>query len=316
MTSPLLTDGILTLDKAQGMTSMEVVRQVKRLTGHRHVGHGGTLDPEATGVLPIFLGQATRLMEYLLEGEKEYLGTLRLGIATDTYDAAGRVTEEREAGGVTRETLEEALSGFRGVIRQTPPMHSALKWKGQRLYELARRGVEVEREPRTVEVSRLDLLEWQPPYATLAIQCGRGAYIRSLAHDVGQALGCGAHLAGLRRTRTGAFRIGQAVTLEQLREAIAEGQGTELLLPVDYAVLHFGAVVLNSGEERMVRSGQPVRLSAHTHSAEHLEVCRAYSQEGRFAALLRFNRPIRLWEPHKVFQLQAPSPYAHEGALV
>jgi tRNA pseudouridine55 synthase len=315
MTSPLFTDGILTLDKAQGMTSMEVVRQVKRLTGHRHVGHGGTLDPEATGVLPVFLGQATRLMEYLLEGEKEYLGTLRLGIATDTYDAAGRVTEEREAGGVTREALETALEGFRGVILQTPPMHSALKLKGQRLYELARRGVEVEREPRTVEISRLELLEWQPPCATLAITCGRGAYIRSLAHDVGQALGCGAHLAGLRRIRTGAFSIDQADTLEKLKEAIAQGRGQELLLPVEYPVLHLRAVMLNPGEERMVRGGQPVRLSPHTHSAEHLEVCRAYSLDGRFAALVRFNRPLRLWEPHKVLQLGAPSPYGQEGML-
>ena len=157
--NPILPrDGVFNIDKAQGMTSMEVVRQVKRLTLQRHTGHGGTLDPEATGVLPVFLGQATRLMEYMIEGQKEYVGTVHLGIATDTYDAAGQVTEERDASGVTQEALEAALDNFRGVILQTPPMYSALKQQGKRLYDLARSGVEVEREPRTVDISLLEML--------------------------------------------------------------------------------------------------------------------------------------------------------------
>ncbi len=312
----MLTDGIFNIDKAHGMTSMEVVRQVKRLTGQRHCGHGGTLDPEATGVLPVFLGQATRLMEYLIEGAKEYVATLRLGIATDTYDAAGQVTGERDASDVTRQALEAALESFRGVILQTPPMYSALKRQGRPLYELARQGIEVEREPRTVEISRLELTDWQPPLPTLSIQCSRGAYIRSLAHDIGLALGCGAHLAELRRNRTGAFCIEEAVTLERLREAVAEGRGQDLLLPVDYAVLHLKAVTLNPSEERIVLSGQAVGLSPRTHNAAHGETRRAYGAGGRFLALLRFNQPVRLWEPHKVFHLDTPSPYAPEGVMV
>ncbi|MBI4340141.1 MAG: tRNA pseudouridine(55) synthase TruB [Chloroflexi bacterium] len=310
-----LRDGIFNVDKPHGMTSMEVVRQVKRLTGHRHVGHGGTLDPEATGVLPVCLGQATRLMEYLVDSEKEYLGTLRLGVATDTYDADGRVMEERDPSGVTREVMEQAMVGFRGVIEQRPPMFSALKLRGERMYNLARRGVEVERTPRTVEVKRLELVEWRPPYATLSIQCGRGAYIRSLAQDLGTALGCGAHLCQLRRLRTGVFSIGQATPLEALEEALVQGSGEELLFPPDYAVLHFKAVTLNPGEERMVCRGQPVRLNPRTHSAEAMEHCRAYSYDGRFVAVVRFNRVLRLWEPQKVFQLATPSPYATENPL-
>ncbi|MBI4202309.1 MAG: tRNA pseudouridine(55) synthase TruB [Chloroflexi bacterium] len=316
MPSTTSIDGVLNLDKPLGMTSMEVVRQVKRLTGQRHTGHGGTLDPGATGVLPIFLGQATRLMEYLLEGEKEYVGTVRLGVATDTFDAEGQVTSQRDSSGVTREMVEEALEEFRGVILQTPPMYSALKRQGKRLYDLARQGVEVEREPRKVEVSRMELMEWRPPDMVLSIQCSRGAYIRSLAHDLGGILGCGGHLAALRRTRSGVFRIDAAVPLEGLGEA-GEGGGWErYLLPVDFPVLHLKSVTLNPGEERMVRNGQGVRLSPHTHSSEHGEGCRAYSLDGRFVAVVRFNRPLRLWEPRKVFQLAAPSPYVREGSLV
>ncbi|MBI4310237.1 MAG: tRNA pseudouridine(55) synthase TruB [Chloroflexi bacterium] len=316
MNAPLLPDGILNIDKAQGMTSMEVVRQVKRVTGQRHCGHGGTLDPVATGVLPVFLGQATRLMEYLLEGEKEYLGAVRLGVATDTYDTEGQTTDERDASGISREAVEAALEGFRGLILQTPPMYSALKHEGKRLYDLARRGIEVDREPRSVQISRIEVVDWQPPLVTLAIRCGRGTYVRSLAHDLGQALGCGAHLAALRRTRSGAFRVEEAITLERLREAVAAGGGKGLLLPLDYVVLHLKALTLNPLEEDMVRSGQPVRLSPRTHSAEHMETRRAYDAERRFVALLRFNGPIRQWEPHKVFQAGSPSPYLQEDALV
>ena len=305
----VVADGFFNIDKPAGMTSMEVVRQVKRLCSQRHVGHGGTLDPEATGVLPICLGQATRLMQFVVDGEKEYLGVIRLGIATDTYDATGQVTEERGFSHVTLDSLTKALDSLRGTIQQTPPMYSALKQQGRRLHELARAGIEVARAPRTVEVSQLDLVHWDSPMVTLSIRCSRGVYIRSLAHDLGQLLGCGAHLAQLRRLRTGPFHVDQAVTLERLREALQDGSLASLLYPPDYALLNRGAVVLRVADERQVLSGQSVALSPRTHYAEHMEMRRAYSADGRFVALVRFNRTLRMWQPFKVFHLVTPSPY-------
>lgn len=303
------TDGFFNIDKPTGMTSMEVVRQVKRLCSQRHVGHGGTLDPEATGVLPICLGQATRLMQFVVDGEKEYVAVIRLGIATDTYDATGQVTEEREFSHVTLDSLTEALDSLRGTIQQTPPMYSALKQQGRRLHELARAGIEVARAPRTVEVSQLDLVHWDSPMVNLSIRCSRGVYIRSLAHDLGQLLGCGAHLAQLRRLRTGPFHVDQAVTLERLREALQDGSWASLLYPPDYALLNRSAVVLRVADERQVLSGQSVALSPRTHYAEHMEMRRAYSADGRFVALVRFNRTLRTWQPFKVFHLATPSLY-------
>lgn len=302
-------DGFLNIDKEAGITSMEVVRRVKRLCSRRHVGHGGTLDPEATGVLPICLGQATRLMQFLVDSKKEYLGTIRLGVTTDTYDAEGRIVEERDPSGVTPESIAAALDSLRGTIQQTPPMYSALKHQGRRLYELARAGIQVERAPRTVEVMRLDLVQWNPPLATLSIHCSRGFYVRSLAHDLGQRLGCGAHLAQLRRLQTGPFHIDHTISLEQLQEALERDSWPTLLYAPDYVVLHLSAVLMSAADERQIRNGQAVPLEPRTHYAQHMEACRAYSNDGRFVALVRFNRRLKLWQPFKVFQLEEPSPY-------
>ena len=313
MTSP--GDGIFNVDKAGGITSMEVVRRIKRLCSQRHVGHGGTLDPEATGVLPICLGQATRLMQFLVDSEKEYLATIRMGITTDTYDTQGRIVDEQDPSSVTPESLEAALVSLRGTIQQTPPMYSALKHQGRRLHQLARAGIEVERAPRTVEVIRLDLAQWKPPVATFHIRCSRGVYIRSLAHDLGQLLGCGAHLAQLQRLRTGPFHVDQAVPMERLQEALQHDSWPSLFYAPDHVVLHLSAVLINTAEERRIRSGQAVSLSPRTHYAQHMEARRAYSADGRFVALVRFNRMLKLWQPYKVFLLETPSPYKLDKAL-
>ena len=308
-------DGVFNIDKAGGLTSMDVVRRVKRISSQRRVGHGGTLDPMATGVLPVCMGQATRLMDYLVNGQKEYLATVRLGVTTDTYDAEGRTVEERDPSGVSRDDVEAALEQFRGTIQQTPPMYSALKRQGRRLHELARAGMQVELEPRTVEIMTLDMVDWQPPLVSLSIRCSRGMYVRSLAYDLGQALGCGAHLAELRRLQTGPFRADTAVTLERLEEAYQEDTWPSLFYPPDYLVLHLNAVQLSDVEKRQVCNGQPVALAPRTHYSEHMETCRAYSADGRFIALVRFNRPQSLWQPFKVLELKEPSPYSLEKAL-
>ncbi len=216
-------DGILNIDKPPGRTSYSVVAMVKRLSGERRVGHAGTLDPAASGVLPVCLGQATRVVEFLMATTKVYRADVELGVATDTYDATGQVTFRADASGIAIARLEDALEPFRGAIRQTPPMFSALKHRGQPLYQLARAGVSVERRSRAVTIHRLELISWQPPVAVLEIECGKGTYIRSLAHDLGQSLGYGAHLKNLVRTRCGIFDIRDAVSLPKLEEALQRG---------------------------------------------------------------------------------------------
>ena len=309
-------DGILNIDKVLGITSMDVVRQVKRITSQRHTGHAGTLDPEASGVLPICLGQATRLMEYVVDGEKEYLATIRLGVSTDTYDSAGQVVDEQDASGVTRSEVEATLASMQGTIQQTPPMFSALKSNGKRLHELARAGIKIEIAPRTVEVLKLALIKWEPPLVTVTIHCKRGFYVRSLANDLGQVLGCGAHLAGLRRISTGPFHLDQAVTVEKVKAARDDNTLDSLLFPADYVVLKLNSVTLDAKEEKQVRNGQAVPLSPRTHYAPHLQQCRAYGPDDRFVALVRFNRSVKMWQPFKVFQIGKPSSYSQENPLI
>ena len=309
--NPPIINGFLVLDKPVGFTSMDVVRKIKRLTGMRkRVGHGGTLDPLASGILPICFGQATRLMEHLINETKGYRMEIRLGIATDTYDAEGEIVEEKDASLVTREQVEEALGSFRGTIQQKPPMHSALKKGGKRLYELARQGVTVELEPRQVEVYTLDLLDFKPPFVTLESECGRGVYMRSLAHDLGQFLGCGGHTSNLVRLKTGSFKIEDAVTLDEFTEAVEGGRWWELIRPLDSLLLGMKGAVVGESAERFLRNGHPVSLGYHGLYAGHLENYRLYSNDGRFLGVVRFDRSNNRWEPYKVFNIAEPSPYA------
>jgi tRNA pseudouridine55 synthase len=209
-------DGILNVDKPAGITSMDAVTRVKQALGVRKAGHAGTLDPDATGVLLVCLGKATKLFDELQRHDKEYRGTITLGVETDTYDAAGRVLARQPVPDLGRAALESALDRFRGEIRQVPPMYSALKRGGRPLYERARAGETVELEPRTVTVRELELLEWAPPDLHVRVVCTRGTYVRSIAHDLGEVLGCGGHLKTLRRTRSGPHRDTDALPLAEL----------------------------------------------------------------------------------------------------
>ena len=216
-------DGILNIDKPPGKTSYGVVAMIKRLSGEKHVGHAGTLDPDATGVLPVCLGRGTRIVEFLVDAAKVYRGEIELGAVTDTYDGSGNVIKHGDASKIDRASVESAMEGFRGSIEQTPPMYSAVKHQGKPLYSLARAGIEVKRKSRTVKVHRLELLEWNHPLFTIEVECGKGTYIRSLANDLGQALGCGAYLKSLVRTRCGVFGIEDAVGMPKLEEAFRHG---------------------------------------------------------------------------------------------
>lgn len=223
--------GILIVDKPAGMTSNDVVRRVRRLLGTRRVGHCGTLDPMATGILPVAVGEGTRLVQFLMDGDKSYRATLRLGETTDTQDAEGTVLECRDWHAVDEPAVRLAAAAFVGPLQQIPPMYSALKRDGVPLYRLARQGVEVERAPRSVSINRLEVLGVELPLVTIEVDCSKGTYIRTLAHDLGSALGVGAHLVALRRTRHGRFDEMSAVTLEQLEQLLAAGERPPLLGP-------------------------------------------------------------------------------------
>lgn len=296
--------GILNLLKPQGMTSMDAVRRVKRLTRERSVGHGGTLDPLATGVLPILFGQATRVMDILIEGHKVYRGVVRLGITTDTYDITGRVLTAVDPSGIGREQVEAVLQRFVGTITQVPPAYSAIKQEGEPLYQRARRGQEVQPKPRRVRIFRLEILAWAPPTFTVEIECGRGVYIRSLAHDLGQALGCGAALEALERRQAGPFRWEDAVILDAFAQAVAEGTWKTLLYPPDYVVRHLKAAIVGPAGARLVSQGQDISLGRRgLLLAQHGEMCRIYTQDGRFLALARYDSSKGRWHPEKVFTL-------------
>ena len=310
----MIVHGLLNLNKPAGPTSMDMVRQIKRLTGVRKTGHGGTLDPIASGVLPICLGQATRLMSYLVDSTKVYEARLRLGVATDTFDSTGAVTGTADPSGVTREAFEAAMEDFRGPLLQVPPMYSALKKGGERLYELARAGVDVEREPRPVEVMRLELKDWAHPEATIEVECGRGLYVRSLAHDLGQALGCGAHLTGLVRLRAGPFSVDDAVTLEELEDAATAGRWQGLLSPLDAVVQHLPAAVVSPALASSVRQGRRVALGMWGGaSAQPQGPCRLYTTDGRLVALASYKRDMGLWQPTLVFDSASQGAEAADG---
>jgi len=247
--------GVLNIDKPAGMTSHDVVDAVRKILGVRRVGHTGTLDPQATGVLPLCVGRATRIAQYLTQADKEYLMTLRLGVTTDTLDAAGRETGRVDEVRVRREDLEAILPRFTGEIQQMPPLYSAKKVRGERMYRLARRGEAVERQPVAVRVHSLELLEFAPPFARLRTVCSKGTYARSLCDDIGRALGCGGHLHALVRTRAGRFRMDGAISLGQLETYAAEERLAEALIPVSEALSHLPAVRVAPEAGRVVLHG-------------------------------------------------------------
>ncbi len=293
-------DGILNINKPPGTTSFGVVAMVKRLSGERHVGHAGTLDPDATGVLPVCLGRATRIVEFLVDTTKVYRAAIELGAATDTYDASGKITRRGDASKTDRAEVESALESFRGSIQQTPPMYSAVKHQGKPLYTLARAGIEVKRKSRTVKIHRLELIAWESPLVTIEVECSKGTYIRSLAHDLGEALGCGAHLKSLVRTRCGIFDIKDAVTMPKLEEAFLHGYWEHFIYPADIVLQDYQAVVLDDVAEEAIKNGSAVALEKDSKCDTRQKLCRAYALDGRFLGILRYIPEKGIWQPKKV----------------
>jgi len=273
-----------------------VVQIIRKGTGIRRAGHTGTLDPRASGVLVVLIGPAVRLSEYVSASDKRYQATIRLGSTTNTYDAEGTITSTSYVENITEEEFNEILQQFVGEIEQTPPPYSAVKVKGRKAYELARKGEEVKLEPRMINVYSLEVLEWAPPETVIDVYCSSGTYVRSLANDLGEALGTGAHLIGLRRTKSGRFTLRDAVPLRRLRESFEVGNWYQYLIPAAEALADWPMIELDADQVELVRHG-------HRIPAEKSEdgMVRAISEQGDLVALMELDEETMEWQPRKVF---------------
>jgi tRNA pseudouridine55 synthase len=290
-----VVSGVLVVDKPVGLTSHDVVQIIRRGTGIRRAGHTGTLDPRASGVLVILVGPAVRLSEFVSASDKRYQATIRLGSSTETYDAESEPTEEMPVD-IEESAFAELLKGYIGEIEQVPPPYSAVKVEGKPAYQRAREGEELDLEPRMINVFNLDVLEWAPPEVVIDVHCSSGTYVRSLAHDLGEELGIGAHLVGLRRTMSGQFTLRHAVSLRRLREAFDSGTWAEFLIPASEALGDWHTITLDADLLEQVRHG-------HRFPAEEGRTgwARAISEQGDLVALLEVVEETQEWQPRKVF---------------
>ena len=270
-------NGIVIVDKPQGWTSQDVTARLRRVFQTRRIGHGGTLDPMATGVLPVFVGRGTRGVEFFEHADKTYEAVLQLGITTDTEDTSGEVLEEKEVH-ISETEFAEILTQFRGKIMQVPPMYSALKINGQKLVDLARKGKTVERQPREIEIFELTMLEFSGTTARLRVKCSKGTYIRTLCKDIGEALGCGGCMAALRRVQAGEYTIEEAVPLQTLLDTENPEQ---YLRPVDSMFRNYPEVVLSPNQEKRCRNGNSFSMQLEPGTY------RAYSKAGEFLMLAK-----------------------------
>jgi tRNA pseudouridine55 synthase len=287
--------GVLVVDKPVGMTSHEVVQIIRRGTNIRRAGHTGTLDPRASGVLVILIGPAVRLSEYVSASDKRYQAVIRLGANTDTYDSDGKVTSTNPIN-VTEEQFETELKKFIGEITQTPPPYSAIKMQGRPAYEMAREGEEVEMQPRIINVYSLDVLEWAPPEVTVDVHCSSGTYVRSLAFELGEKLGCGAMLSGLRRTKSGRFSLKDAVPLRKLIESFDNNSWYKFVIPAAEALAEWTALSLNNEQVEAIRHGH--RIPGEGKAGE---MVRGITEQGELVALLEFDETTKEFQPRKVF---------------
>ena len=249
--------GLLLLDKPKGLTSNQALQDVKYLLNAKKAGHTGSLDPLATGLLPLCFGEATKLSSYLLDSDKTYLATFKLGENTNTYDSEGEIIQTRSVD-VSEQHLIASMENFVGILHQIPPMYSALKKDGKPLYELARQGIEVTREARRMELHRFELIDYNQEHVDVLISCSSGFYVRSLAHDLGEALGCGAHVSALRRTTAGDLSVDNAISIEQLKEMSQPSERQVLLEPADQILNHFQALELNKYQVERLFQGQSI----------------------------------------------------------
>ncbi len=294
-------NGIINIYKEQGYTSFDVVAKLRGILKMRKIGHTGTLDPDATGVLPVVLGSATKLVDMLTDKKKEYIATLRLGITTDTLDITGTVLSENTPD-VSEGEVRDAILSFIGPQLQTPPMYSAIKVNGRKLYELAREGIEIERQKRSIEIFDIEILDMSLPDIRLRVECSKGTYIRSLCADIGDRLSCGAVMTSLMRTKSGDFAIDRAYTLREVEEAAAGGRVEGMITPVDYCFMDYAGVTVAGDIYKTVRNGNMIRKAdiAGEMTEGDRSFVRIYDAEGNFLAVYETGKP-GLYKVHKMF---------------
>lgn len=294
-----MMDGILVIHKEKGFTSHDVVAKLRGILHMKKIGHTGTLDPDAEGVLPVALGKGTRLVEFLTEKQKTYEAVLHLGIETDTQDMSGRILKEKEVCVSPQEVLD-VMESFLGEQQQIPPMYSALKVNGKKLYELAREGKEVERKPRPVVFYEIRLLEMALPLVRFSVTCSKGTYIRTLCHDIGQKLGCGGCMESLIRTKSGAYTLEESHFLSEVQEMALEGRAEELVIGIEEILSEYPRVVCEASGDRLLRNGNPVPISCVKGDAVQGQV-RIYTSEGIFMALYQWEERRKAYQPVKMF---------------
>jgi tRNA pseudouridine 55 synthase len=273
-------NGILNINKPTGMSSFDVVRVVKKVAKTKKVGHTGTLDPEASGVLPICIGRATKLVDYIMSDYKIYKVELKLGITTDTYDREGKVLQTSEVN-LYNEEVEKVIKSFEGEIDQVPPMYSALKVNGERLYNLARQGIEIERKPRKIHIYNIDILGMELPMVHFTVKCSKGTYIRSLCYDIGEKLNCGGTMWNLQRTQTGSFSISSSVELEQLNS----DNISSYLIPMDMALESYPKIIIDKKYEKLILNGVTIKDNAIIGNMEIDKLYRVYLGENEFIGI-------------------------------
>lgn len=294
--------GIINVYKEKGFTSHDVVAKLRGICKQKKIGHTGTLDPDAVGVLPVCLGSATKLCDMLTEKEKEYIAEFELGMVTDTQDISGKVLTESKVD-ATEEQVREVILSFVGDYDQTPPMYSALKVNGKKLYELAREGKEIERKSRPVRILEIEILEEKMPKFCIRVRCSKGTYIRTLCHDIGQKLGCGAVMTSLKRTQSGRFGIDRAYPLSEIQKMADEGRLDELVIPVEEMFTHLNAVVAGENAQKALANGNQLKREEYKTEKEltNEEQVRLYSAEGKFHGVYRYDKKRKLLCPVQLF---------------
>lgn len=295
-------NGIINVYKERGFTSHDVVAKLRGILHMKKIGHTGTLDPDAVGVLPVCVGKATKVCDFLADRDKTYIATVKLGVVTDTLDMSGTIVEEKTVQ-VTEEQILSVLSGFIGTISQIPPMYSAIKINGKKLYELARKGQEVERKPRQVTIYELLPMEMniEKDEFTIQVTCSKGTYIRSLCQDIGERLGCGAAMKSLVRTRVGQFTLEKAKMLSEIEQFCLKNQPEKLLLPIDSVFEQYAACRVEEGAEKYLQNGNPVAPHFCNYKAADGENVRMYSNGDEFYAIYRYDEKDAMYRVVKMF---------------
>ncbi len=297
-----MNHGMINVYKEKGFTSHDVVAKLRGICKQKKIGHTGTLDPDAVGVLPVCLGSATKLCDMLTDKEKEYIAEFKLGCVTDTQDISGKILEEC-AVEVSVEQVREAIYSFVGDYDQIPPMYSALKVNGKKLYELAREGKEIERKSRPVRILEIEILEEQMPEFCIRVRCSKGTYIRTLCHDIGQSLGCGAVMTSLKRTQSGDFKIEEAYLLSEIQSKADEGSLHELIIPVEKMFEKLPAILARENAAKALANGNQLKQDEYISEKElsNDEQVRLYSPEGNFHGVYRYDKRRKLLCPVQLF---------------